>query len=385
MSVKQSSRLVFFCNGFQFNITGAVKRAILSDQAFSQHRLISIATPLFKHEPKEVQIEFMNYPTTRDIHKFKHYPSPPFSYFLDVFWVLFLVRAHIIISFSPHITFFALILKRLGLVKYVVHWSIDFSPRRFKNFLFELIYRFFDRESFLQSSLHVDVSRPALRARCQIYGKHISIDVNNKLVVPVGIPENALEQIPSSNFLIKKIFFLGNLTDTVGIDTFVKVCEQVHTQGIEATFHVIGDGPEFEKSKAMAIKLGVDHKFTWYGNLSKEEFEPILKTATIGLAPYKNVSSSFSIYADPSKIKNYAQFGIPFVMTNIPKVSTEFVSNNFGVILDDDLEKLTIATLKLLTNERHWKNQSNLVFAYAQTMIWESVLKEFMESLKALK
>lgn len=378
------NRFFFFCNGFQFNITGAVKNAVASDRTLSRYQLISIATPLFKHEPKEARIDFLNSHTTRNSFKLKHHLSPPLSYALDIFSVLFLFRAHLVISFSPHVTFFALILKRLGLIRHVVHWSIDFSPRRFKNILLESIYRLFDRESFLKSSLHVDVSRPALLARCQIYGSNKSIDLKNKLVVPVGIPQNALEQISYRNFHMKRIFFLGNLTETVGIDTFVKLCKQVHDQKINATFHVIGHGPEYGKSRAMAAELGINDKFSWYGNLSNSEFESILKTATIGLAPYKNIPGSFSVYADPSKIKNYAQFGIPFVMTKVPKVSSEFVSSHFGVVLDDDLDQLTNAVVNLLTIESYWTSQSNLVFSIAKTITWESVLTEFLVRLQNL-
>jgi glycosyltransferase involved in cell wall biosynthesis len=110
----------------------------------------------------------------------------------------------------------------------------------------------------------------------------------------------------------------------------------------------------------------------------------LLKTASIGLAPYKDLPDSFSIYADPSKIKNYAQFGIPFVMTNVPKVSSEFRSHKIGVVVDDNLDDLSAAALNLLELEGLWKEQSDSIFKYAKSITWSTVLEDFTEELRRL-
>ena len=384
MTVKQNKRVFFFWNGFQFNITGAITHLMSSDRYFQKYKLISIATPLFKFEPNEIRIEFLNSLKRANVLKRRYYPRPPISYLLDIFLPLFMIRSLIIVSFSPHVTYFALILKRFGLIKHIVHWSIDFSPRRFRNPIVESIYRLFDKKSFLKSDLHVDVSAPANLARIQLYGERSSHKKRGNLIIPVGIPESALEQISAKNFSHKRIFFLGNLTSTVGIDSFVKVCERIGKQDLKATFHVIGSGPEYENSKSLAIQLGIGNRFTWYGNLIKDEFESLLKTASIGLAPYKNLPDSFSIYADPSKIKNYAQFGIPFVMTNVPKVSSEFRSHKIGVVVDDDLDDLSAAALNLLELESLWIEQSDSIFKYAKSITWSTVLEDFIEELRRL-
>lgn len=384
MTVRQNKKIFFFWNGFQFNITGAIINSVLLNKTFQRYKLISIAAPLFKYEPNEVRIELLNSPNTKRVWICKNYPRPPIGYLLDSFYLLLMIRSQILVSFSPHVTYFALILKKFKLIKYIVHWSIDFSPRRFRNPVLESMYRLFDKKSFLCSDLHIDISMPAYLARNQLYGERLAFRKKGNLIVPVGIPDSALEQIPVNNFLLKRIFFLGNLTHTVGIDSFVKVCERIASQDFEATFHVIGNGPKYESSKLLALQLGLDSRFTWYGNLDKNEFESILKTASIGLAPYKDLPDSFSLYADPSKIKNYAQFGIPFVMTNVPKVSDDFISRKIGVIVPDSLDELSAATLKLLHVEKLWTEQSNSIFEYAKSITWSSLLGDFIDDLTLL-
>lgn len=384
MTFQKGERLLFFCNGFQHNITGAVKEVISSDGYFRQMQVISIATPLFKLDPRKFSVEAKYRPYKIPLKMRFPYPSPPVSYFLDPFFAFASIGCHIFLSFSPQVTFLAICLKRFGLVSNVVHWSIDYSPRRFKNPILEKIYRFFDKISFLQSDIHVDVSNPALEARSLNYGRG-SVAKNLRRVVPVGIPDGDLEQIPATNFLLKRIFFLGNLTSTVGIDTFVMMCKQISIVEPDATFHVIGDGLEFDKSRTLSTELGIENKFEWYGNLDKEEFEPLLKTASIGLAPYKKCSDSFSVFADPSKIKNYAQFGIPFVMTDVPKISKDFINQKLGTIVSDSLDELARAVLGLMRNQELWNEQSAMIFEYAKSITWTTVMKEVIKDLRTLR
>ncbi len=383
MTVQKRERLLFFCNGFQYNITGAVKEAISSDGYFRHMQVISISTPLFKHDPRKFSVEALFSPRKNLLKLRFPYLSPPVSHFLDPLFAFASIGCHTFLSFSPQVTILAIFLKRLGLVSNVVHWSIDYSPRRFNNPILERIYRFFDKISFLHSDIHVDVSNAALEARSLIYGRG-SITNNLRRVVPVGIPDGALEKIPAANFFLKRIFFLGNLTSTVGIDTFVMVCKQINVLEPDATFHVIGDGLEYEKSRTLSTELGIENKFQWYGNLNKEDFEPLLKTASLGLAPYKKCSDSFSVFADPSKIKNYAQFGIPFVMTDVPKVSIGFINQNLGTIVSGSLDELEKGILDLMRDQELWNEKSERIFEYAKSITWSTVMKEIIEDLKAL-
>lgn len=368
-----------FCNGFQYNITGAIFNLLKQEFNSSNITITLIQTPLSMFDSREIKIErFRNGSTKR--YRFPILFAPPITYLLDLLIGLLAIKTTVFLSFSPHVGYVALLMGKINPSFRLIHWSIDFSPRRFKNALLQEIYEFVDCRMFLYSHLHVDVSEPALKARNSRY-----IDIENidqkcsekRIVVRVGIPDDSLDAIPLDNFFAKRVFFLGNLNPSVGIDTFVYVAKEITTIIPNSTFHVIGSGIELESSIQLSKRLGLDKKFNWYGNLEKKEFEDLLKTASVALAPYKSELGSFSRYADPSKLKNYMQFAIPFVVTDFPLVVQELKVRNVGFVAENSVKSIADGTITLLQDRNSWISQRTAIHEYAKTQTWGKQLIHF--------
>lgn len=368
-----------FCNGFQYNITGAILDNLKREFHSSNVNITLIQTPLSKFDSREIRIEKFSDTTTKK-YRFPIFFAPPMSYLLDLLIGLLAIRSTVFVSFSPHVGYVALLMGKFNTALRLIHWSIDFSPQRFKNALLQRIYDFVDCRMFLKSHIHVDVSEPALKARVIRYVKlegNESALNRNRLVVRVGIPDDSVSLINLDNFYSKRVFFLGNLNPTVGIDTFVYVAKEIAVRIPRASFHVIGNGSEFESAVLLSKLLGIDERFSWYGNLEKGEFENLLKTASVGLAPYKSEMGSFSQFADPSKLKNYMQFAIPFVVTDVPLVVQELRVRNVGIVTANSVQSIAHETIGLLQDRNLWSSQRTEIHEYAKTQTWNTQLLQF--------
>ena len=378
-SRSSSKEIILICNGFQYNITGAIFENLILNFASNKVAITLIQTPLTKFDSREIRIKKIRFSSIEE-YRIPIPVAPPLSFLLDLAIAFCALRASIVISFSPHFGYVSLLLKKLRPSLRVIQWSIDFSPRRFRNTILQSLYEFVDCRTFLTSDFHVDVSEPALEARIQRYlGSVLNENETRKrkIVVRVGIPEGYLGKLGSENFHLKRVFFLGNLNPTVGIDTFVHVAKEVLSYIPNSSFHVIGSGSELINSIHLAESLGISERFNWYGNLEKTEFELLLKTASVGLAPYKSGMNSFSQFADPSKLKNYMQFAIPFVVTDIPLVVQELKVKQIGTVTADSILEIARETIKLLQVQDYWVKQRDNIYEFAKTQTWEKQLETF--------
>jgi hypothetical protein len=199
-------------NGFQYNITGAVEDFLVSE-GFST---LSLVSPLFKREVSHRELRLRIGKETKIV-RIPSYIPVPISYIFDPLMVFLAPKSKYVITFSPHTTLFFLLLKKFGRVKRVIQWNIDFSPRRFSNPLLNSMYNYLDKIGFMFADMQVALNSRAAAARAARYGD----TCNSHIIVPVGISKFEISPIPEGNFDDKRIFFLGNLSPTVGTDIFI--------------------------------------------------------------------------------------------------------------------------------------------------------------------
>lgn len=355
----------FLCwNGFQYNITGAVSDFLKSQK----YEVSTLANPLFPTDPNH-RILANN---EREVRVFRNrFTRVPFSYCLDPFFVLKGPKADVAITFSPHITWILLILKRIGKYKCVIQWNIDFSPRRFRNPLLNLLYNKLDYVGVKKSDLQIDLTEVAARARLE---RHNQLNSSSQIVVPVGIEREQIDPIPVDNFEKRKVFFLGNLTKFVGCDLFLESASLVLREFSNTTFHIIGDGVIKNDLTRLAKVLGIESKVIWHGNQDRLGIARLLKTASIGVAPYRNDENSFSRFADPSKIKNYLQFSMPIVTTSVTPISTKLFESRVAIECQDNPESLSKAISNLLRDKSLWLMTRKSAETFALSYCWDSIL-----------
>lgn len=365
-------RFALFWNGSQYNISGAVEDFLVNQG----HETISIISPLLPGEIPRRTIRNRNGDLV-SVRERKARVSPPFSYLIDPLHVYRLPKVDVAICFSTHLTPALILLKRIGRIKKVIQWNIDYSPQRFGNRYLNCLYNRLDRFSFTHSDIQIDLTQSALNARTKRY----LISSNNiHRVVPVGIWRNSIEPICSSNFDEPRVVFLGNLSSRLGIEVFIDSIPKIAKFVPHARFDVIGASLNISSFMSRAESLGISHLISWHGNQEEEGIRSILIRSTIASAPYLRDPNSFSNFADPSKIKHYLQFGIPIVMTDVPPIANKLFEEGAAVKCLDSAESFSATVVSVLNDRNCWLGLRDSSGKLALEFSWEKILGNLLDS-----
>jgi glycosyltransferase involved in cell wall biosynthesis len=266
-------------------------------------------------------------------------------------------------------------------VQVVIQWNIDFSPIRFKSKVLNYVYKSLDKKACLLSDFHVDLNFRALQARQTLY--KLNSDDRGK-VVPVGIWREKIIS-PTMNRLEKpSIVFLGNLMPRLGIELFLNVAANAQTRLPNLTVDVIGGGAYLGHTKEYASQLGVKSIF-FHGNLTENEFMPILGKCCVGFAPYVADPDSFSNFADPSKVKNYIQASLPVFISNVTHNAQLIVDKGAGELIGTNPIEIAESTVALISNPDMWMRKALASESLAREYDWNELLDYFFDLEMNLK
>lgn len=298
---------------------------------------------------------------------------------LTLYFVLRLKEKYDIFIGIDNLNAFAgLVLKKLGRVKKVVFYTIDYVPARFKNLLLNKLYHFIDKICCYNVDYIWNLSSVMTDARNKNgVPKERSAPC---LVVPQGNNFDSVKRLPFEEINRFDIVFIGHLAEGKGldfiIDAFPRICKQVP----QVRLVIIGGGPLEAELKERAKRLIIDNKIIFRGFVEDNaEIDRIMASCAVALAPYEPHPDSFAYYTDPGKIKFYLAAGLPVVVTNVPPSAKEIEQARAGIAIEYDQKEFVEAVVKLLKDDKFYlecrKNAIELGSGYS----WERVFTKAFE------
>lgn len=253
-------------------------------------------------------------------------------------------------------------------IKNRVFYSVDYSPKRFNNFLLNSIYRTIDNWSAHHADFTWNVSKRAIDARTST-----GVQPDRLIHVPNGVPlvgEVKLEKDPNL------IAFVGHLTMTKGLQDLLTAWPEIRQQQPRAKLLIIGSGPDEHKLKNIVKNEGLKGiKFT--GQKNHQQTIELLGRATVGVALYNNLDS-YTYYCDPMKVREYLAVQAVPVMSNVPEIAEIIHQNGAGEVVATDSHDLAEKIILVLKNPtKYYKPLKYL----AQRGGWEEV---FANSFKKM-
>jgi glycosyltransferase involved in cell wall biosynthesis len=354
-------KIVLIFNGQQFNITGEITKMLRA-----KSNLVSfISFPLSRLDtPYRYTVDYKD-----EIKKTKIRILPPFSFFFDLLYPLRIREFEIAISFNPLISTKLIFLKKiLRLKTTIIHWNIDFTPRRFP-FPFNIVYDAFDKFSYKYSNYQVDISQRAQTARFTKY-RMKEFDKNKHYVINVGLHVSELKPLPISNFHLKKVVFLGNPITSQGVWEIVECAKILSEENSDVNFHFVGGGGELESIKRKVKELKLKN-IEFYGELDRKNYLHVLRSCSLGLAPYLVSQKNFSYYADPSKIKDYMQANLPILGTEMSEITHILIKEKAMF----KVENLTFDIKKVFDNLDDWIESRDNLLIQAKKFDWNKSLE----------
>lgn len=258
-----------------------------------------------------------------------------YQFFLTIFFMLIKYTKYDLCIACDNLSLISVYLfRKIGLVKKIIYYTVDYSPKRYDNWLLNALYQYSDR----LASRIADVNWVAVEAM-------IKAKVNNGLnltsaapfqIVPIGFN--------TQNIFIKKIadinrfnlIFVGYLFEKQGLQLVIKVLPKIIKQFPKIHLTIIGSGPiESQiKNDVKLLNLSSHVTFTGYINDHQKIVELLTRLGGVGLATYIPAIADYTYYADPSKIKLYLLCGLPVITTKVPPIAKEIMSQKAGLSID---------------------------------------------------
>lgn len=314
--------------------------------------------------------------------------ATPFLFIKDfIYTMLWVLNRHpiydLFIGLDPLNAFSGIMLKKIRRVKKVVYYTIDYMTPRFSNRLLNIIYHSLDKFCVKYSDETWNVSRYMKIARRK-YNRMIGKDYVRQYYVPTGVWINKHTAIPFDKVNKNKIVYIGTLRPIMGVDLLIQSIPFIVKKLPNLTLHIIGGGPDEPELHQAAQSLGVADKIIFYGWIKNRDIvAKILSDAALGLAPFnKSVRKDEVRNADPIKLKEYMQFGLPVITTTALKNYNDIVKHKCGLIVDYNPKSLSYAVVKLLTYDTNLrlyrKNALNYVKQFDYNVIFTKNLRRVL-------
>jgi glycosyltransferase involved in cell wall biosynthesis len=300
---------------------------------------------------------------------------PPFTFPLDTV-AMAGPRADLWVAFNNLLAARGLAERRIGRTQQVAYWAVDFVPDRFGTGPLTTVYDALDGYCCRAVDHRVELSQAALEGRNARHGLEEGEGAPAQ-VVPVGAWLDRLPTVPEDGHLGRRAVFIGHLVERMGLDLALDAVGQLASRGVALEVDVAGHGEQEAELRALAERLGIADRVHFHGFIADQErLARLLAGASVALAPYKPDPSSFTRYADPSKLKGYLAAGLPILLTDVPPNAGELEREAGATILPSEPGAWADAIERTLAEPAEWRNRRSAALTYARRFDWNRLISD---------
>lgn len=273
--------------------------------------------------------------------------------------------------------FSGLVLRRLGIVKKTVYYTIDYNPTRFRNKVLNYIYHWIDQWCTAHADETWNTTHLVEEARAKYFGFH----KGKQKIVPIGIWFNRFPRVPFSEINKHTAVFMGNLRKRQGVQDIISAIPFVVNTIPDFQLLIIGGG-DYAPQLAQQIKdLGVAKHVTFTGYIEKhEDIEKMLVRCALAIVMYQRYDEkgnlNFVYFGDPGKIKPYLASGLPIIMNDFAFNARTLEKAGCAVIVDNTASSIASAIITLLSNEQTLQYRREQAVKNAQQFDWPTIFSE---------
>lgn len=306
------------------------------------------------------------------------------NYFLDEvysFWwyARQRMKVDIYIGVDPLNCLVGLVLRKLGLVKRTVFYTIDFTPVRFGNGWLDTMYHTIERWCVIYADELWDVSPRIMKGRSKFLKMEKEDYLVKQKLVPIGVWRKDIHYRKLTDQGRFTIVFAGHLLEKQGVQKLIEALPLAIKKIPEVRLLVVGGGEYENELKALSKRLSVSGKVEFTGWIKNQnKIRKLLAGCAVAMAPYdpaKEDSTNFTYYADPTKIKIYLSCGLPVVMTAVPYNAGELARYGCAVIVDYDEKSIAKALIDLLTDKEKLEKMRKSTIKIAKEFTWEKIFE----------
>ena len=302
---------------------------------------------------------------------------------LNIFWIIGTSERWDLFVGSNNLNAFSgIVLRRLGKVKKVIYYVIDYNPKRFKNGLLNFCYQKLDRFCIKHANETWNLSPRMAEARKEYFG----FSGGNQKTVPIGIWFERFPRLDFSQIKKHTLVFMGHILEKQGVQYVLEAIPAIIKEIPDFKFLVIGGGEYLEKLINHVKGLRIEKFVEFSGYVEKhEDMERILSGCACAVAMYdkydKSGTLSFTNFADPGKIKIYLACGLPILLTDVPYNAKEIEEKRCGFVISQDKDEIARKAILLMEDEDTLQEYRENAIEYAKEFDWEVIFRDNLERI----
>lgn len=340
----------------------------------------------FPHSKGKVNSEIIYYKEKKIISKEILFSLPNFSnqlfyflflplnyliYFLQVIFLLWKRKSEqkrIFVGVNHFCTFCGIILKKMGRVDFVIYRVTDFfplppgGPYRFLNRIFYVIDKF-----CLKNADDIWFTTEGHIIGREKYG-YFDRKKYNYQIIPLGLNVGKFISRPITERNKYSLVYCGVISRYHLLDLLFEVIWELKKDFKNIKLNLIGSGPDEEYFKVLSQKMGLKKNVIFCGFVEDgEKFRNLMANNILGIALYKD-EENFMRYTEPAKVKYYLSFGVPAIISDVPKIARELAEKRVSFSVNNNKAEITEVIRKFILNK-------NLEREYKEN------IKEFVKSI----
>lgn len=267
-----------------------------------------------------------------------------------------------------------LLLRRLGIVKKTIYYTIDYNPRRFQNRALNYLYHRLDQ----WCTRHADETWNTTHLVAEAREKYFGFRGGQQKVVPLGIWFNRFPRLPFSEIQKHTAVFMGNLRKRQGVQDVIAALPYIVKVLPDFHFLVIGGGDYAPQLVQQVKNLGVEKHVTFTGYIEKhEDIEKMLVRCAVAVVMYNQYDEkgnlNFVYFGDPGKIKSYLASGLPIVMNDFAFNARALEKAGCAVVVDTTPADIAKGVLSFLNNEARLRQSREQAVKTVKQFDWSTI------------
>ncbi|MBI3261054.1 glycosyltransferase [Candidatus Berkelbacteria bacterium] len=271
-----------------------------------------------------------------------------------------------------------IIAKKLGRVKKVAFYTIDFVPERFSNPLLNTLYHRIDRFCVEHADITWNLSDRMAEGREKVSGYPQRLR-EKQLELPIGVWWSRIKPKKTTG---NRAIFVGHITEKQGVQLVIEAIPKIIKVIPDFYLDVAGDGPYRSTLEEQVQRLGLSKYVTFHGFIKKDQdVEKMVARSALTLALYRKENDPFTYYADPGKLKVYLASGVPVLLTDLPAIARKIERAKAGLIVEYDHRSVARAIIKMLKNPKELKSYRANARAFAKQFDWPTIFGKAFKSV----
>lgn len=307
-----------------------------------------------------------------------------YQLFLTIFFILRKPMKYDLCIACDNLSLIAVfIFKKIGLIKKLIYYTVDYTPKRYNNPVLNSLYQYMDRLASRLSDINWVAVENMITAK-----ERNGLDLKKTApfqVVPMGFNKEIISVKPISKIDRFHLIFVGFLFEKQGLQLVINALPMLIKKFPKIHLTIIGSGPmeKVIKKSVKLLQISSYVRFTGHINNHQKIVNLLTNSGGIGLATYIPSIGDYTYNSDPSKIKLYLLCGLPVITTKVPPIAKEIAIKKAGFVIDYEEKDLINCIESLIKDDKIYpqfrKNVLKMAEAYDTNVILTKAFKKLHE------